>query len=84
MSEKQYTLEEFEWAWKDSSVYDILNQFYYEHIELQKLLQQIDKLTKNWNELEEWLLNHYEVGYKVQNEPIDEVLNKMKEIKEGK
>ena len=46
--------------------------------------QQITQLTNNWNELEEWLLNHYEVKNKIQNKCIDEVLDKMKEIKEGK
>lgn len=47
------------------------------------LFQQIQELTNNWNELEEWLLNHYEVKNKTQNECIDEVLDKMKEIKGG-
>jgi hypothetical protein len=45
--------------------------------------KQIQELTNNWNELEEWLLNHYEVKNKTQNECIDEVLDKMKEIKDG-
>lgn len=35
--------EEFEWAWKDSSVYDILNQFYWEHILLRKRDDAINK-----------------------------------------
>lgn len=48
-----------------------------------KQLDLIDQLTNNWNELEEWLLNHYEVENKIQNECIDEILNKMKEIKES-
>ena len=45
--------------------------------------RQIQELTNNWNELEEWLLNHYEVENKTQNECIDEVLDKIKEIKGG-
>ena len=45
--------------------------------------RQIQELTNNWNELEEWLLNHYEVENTTQNECIDEVLDKIKEIKGG-
>ena len=36
--------------------------------------QQIDQLTNNWNELEEWIKNN---AYDI------EILDKMKEIKEG-
>ena len=79
MSKQNYTLEDFEWVWKDSSVYDILNQFYYEHIDLQKALQQIDQLTNNWNELEKWL--EYEERHTMQQNNYHSVLDKMKEIK---
>lgn len=49
--------------------------------EIMNIQQQINQLTNNWNELEEWLLNHYEVKNKIQNKCIDEVLDKMKETK---
>ena len=52
--------------------------------------QQIDQLTNNWNELEEWLKDFkrlYE-GNEFQNNAkfcitVDQVLEKMKEIKGG-
>lgn len=65
MNEKQYTLEEFEWVWKDSSVYDILNQFYYEHNDLRELLKEND--------------NKEEV-IKKQQETIDKAIEYNKEI----
>ena len=34
------TKEQFNWVWKDSSRESILNQFYYEHIELRKMLEE--------------------------------------------
>ena len=40
--------EEFNKVWKDSDKESILNQFYYEHIELRKMID-------NFNELEKWL-----------------------------
>ena len=40
-----YSKEEFNSIWKDTSKENILNQFYYEHIELQHMLQRIDKAT---------------------------------------
>lgn len=46
-------------------------------------LQQISQLTNNWNELEEYILNHYIVGHTIQNASLDDILRKMKEIKEG-
>lgn len=53
-------------------------------------LQQIDQLTNNWNELEEWLQNEYNEWSTVDDEIIRaearqciEVLDKMKEINEG-
>ena len=34
------TKEQFNLVWKDSSRESILNQFYYEHIELRKMLEE--------------------------------------------
>lgn len=56
--------------------------------EQSKLVKQITQLTNNWNELEEWLIDYrtnmdnpdiYEEGI---IDCLDEVLGKMKEIKE--
>lgn len=38
--------EQFNEVWKDSSRESILNQFYYEHIELRKMLEKIKTLYK--------------------------------------
>ena len=52
--------------------------------------KQIDQLTNNWNELEEWVKSYISL---IENpdtleeqtlEDLQEVLDKMKEIKEGK
>lgn len=55
------------------------------------LRQQIDQLTNNWNELEEWLQNFkrlYEDNEFQNNAKfcitVDQALDKMKEIKGGK
>ena len=42
------------------------------------LEKEVDQLTNNWNELEEWLKDLFEKGYDIKL-----VLDKMKEIKEG-
>lgn len=68
----KYDLEDFKKIWKETSKEGILNQFYYEHIEL-------EQLQSNWNSLREWLESekiHCE-GY------FDWVLDKMNEL-EGK
>lgn len=46
--------EEFNKVFKDTSREGILNQFYYEHIELRKMMD-------NFNELEQWLEQEYAV-----------------------
>ena len=54
-------------------------------------IKQIDQLTNNWNELEEWLIdlktpktNYWgDTGFTYMLK-IDVILDKMKEIKEGK
>ena len=38
-------------------LHDLFNQIQYELAEQYE--EEIDQLTNNWNELEEWLLNHY-------------------------
>ena len=52
-----------------------------ENIELNLELQRKDN---NWNELKEFILNHYIVGHTVQNGSLDMIINKMKEIENGK
>ena len=52
-------------------------------------IKQIDQLTNNWNELEKWLKEYLEqesndeIDYAV-DDTICLILNKMKELKEGK
>lgn len=56
-------------------------------------LQQIDQLTNNWNELEEWIKQFPHISYTSVEEvdgkrlsgiliPLDDILDKMKEIKD--
>lgn len=77
---KLYSKEEFNKVFKDTSREGILNQFYYEHIELGKMID-------NFNELEKWLLewremldypDFYEEGI---IDCINDTLYKIKELK---
>ena len=65
------------------------NRYACYELELMRDRQQIDQLTNNWNELEEWIKNEnsnyvpldsYVDGT---NATYEEILDKMKEIKEG-
>lgn len=60
---------------------------YYTEDYVNFLLQQIDQLTNNWNELEEWLEENKKICKEHDNYTgvnfINIVLDKMKEIKEG-
>lgn len=44
------------------------------------LLDELQKKDNNWNELKEFILNHYIVGHKVQNGSLDMIINKMREL----
>lgn len=46
-----------------------------------KLKQENQKLVKVFDELEEYILNHYIVGHTVQNASLDDILNKLTELK---
>lgn len=37
------TKEEFNWFWKDTTKEGVLNQFYYEHIQLREEIEKINK-----------------------------------------
>ena len=52
---------------------------------VKSLLQQIQELTNNWNELEEWLeeRHRWEEYDRVEQDMMDKILNKMKEIKDN-
>ena len=72
--------------------HDIDNQLYkylspdlycYVHNYIVDLKNANNQLTNNWNELEEFILNHYIVGHTIQNASLDAILNKMKELKEN-
>ena len=67
-----YTKEDFNKVWKDSPREDILNQFYYDHIEMEK--------SKNIiNEFEKWL----EESAKCEPYIYNGILDKLKEFKGG-
>ena len=44
----------------------------------------IDQLTNNWNELEEYLNEQIQRSWEIEEQCYETVLDKMKEIKEGK
>lgn len=46
------TKEEFNWFWKDTTKEGVLNQFYYEHIQLREEIERIQKaidIIKKYN-----------------------------------
>lgn len=47
------------------------------------LQEENKKLVKVIDELEEYILNHYIVGHTVQNASLDDILNKITELKGG-
>lgn len=67
-------------------LHDLFNQIQYELAEQYE--EEIDQLTNNWNELEEWLEESQKICKENDNNVavnfINVVLDKMKEIKEGK
>ena len=48
-----------------------------------ELRKENQKLVKVIDELEEYILNHYIVGHTVQNASLDDILNKLTELKGG-
>ncbi len=45
------------------------------------LCKELERYKNIVNELENFILNHYIVGHKVQNASLDDILNKLKELK---
>ena len=76
----KYDLEDFKKIWKETSKEGILNQFYYEHIDL-------EQLQSNWNSLREYVIQLQKLkGINQQGFSwgvAQEVLDKMSEL-EGK
>ena len=52
--------------------------------QVKELEQELQRKDNNWNELKDFILNHYIVGHKVQNGSLDMIINKMKELEESK
>lgn len=52
--------------------------------EIMDIQQELQRKDNNWNELKEFILNHYIVGHTVQNGSLDMIINKMKELENGK
>lgn len=46
-----YSKEQFNWVWKDTSREGILNQFYYDHLEMEKYKNIINELEKSAKEI---------------------------------
>lgn len=79
-----YTKEDFNKVWKDSSREDILNQFYYEHKDMEKFKNII-------NELEKWITFsdtesynpklYYDDVCKCEYIYTDDLLDKLRELK---
>lgn len=59
--------------------YQVMNRYYTEEF-VKQLQQELQRKDNNWNELKEFILNHYIVGHKVQNSSLDMIINKMKEL----
>ena len=53
-----YTKEDFNKVWKDSSREDILNQFYYEHKDMEKFKNIINELEKYLDEQVDYMTHH--------------------------
>ena len=51
-------------------------------LKIQEKEEQLDQLTNNWNELEEWIKEKDNKGY--EKLYVEDILDKMKEIKERK
>ena len=49
-----------------------------------KLFEEIEILNNNWNELEEYLNEQIQRSWEIEEQCYETVLDKMKEIKEGK
>lgn len=47
-------------------------------------MEEINRLNNIITELEKYILNHYIVGHTIQNASLDDILNKLKELKEGR
>ena len=84
-----YTKEDFKKVWKDTTKENILNQFYYDHIEMERYKNIINELEYCIeNSYAEW---GYEIFYIMRKDGEDETLytledvkNRIKELKEGK
>ena len=59
---------------------NLLNDLLYK---IDQLEQELQRKDNNWNELKEFILNHYIVGHTVQNSSLDMIINKMKELDSG-
>lgn len=75
-----YTKEDFNKVWKDSSREDILNQFYYDHMEMERFKNIINELEKL---IEQYSQNDY--YYKYNGKYLkSEIIKDLKELKGGK
>ena len=88
-----YSKEQFNWVWKNTSRKGILNQFYYDHLEMEKYKNIINELEKYYDENIKNCINGMNMLNSNSNEAkrlttrfvvYNESLGKLKELKEGK
>lgn len=63
-------------------VYVHVNKLLEEREKTTRSMLELERYKNNIDELENFILNHYIVGHKVQNASLDDILNKLKELKE--
>ena len=77
-----YSKEQFNWVWKDTSREGILNQFYYDHLEMEKyknIINELDKLISI-----KIIREANEEDYHIDINDMVEIKTKLLELKEGK
>lgn len=70
------TKEEFNKVWKDTSREGILNQFYYEHIDLMKYISVLDEIRELLNKN---YISSYSYDFEIFKNNLLQILDKVKE-----
>ena len=75
---------------KSKRIKQLMNKISRRNEEIERLSKEVDMWNRKYNEqvditneLENYILNHYIVGHTIQNASLDDILNKLKELKEG-
>ena len=85
-----YSKEQFNWVWKDTSREGILNQFYYDHLEMEKYKNIINELEKEFEwqlkkqiDIDKFAEEHGFLNYNPVKLMVEHFNNKLKELKEN-